>query len=246
MVSHILFDFFGTLVSYAPHGPDHDFTRSHELQRRMGSPLGYREYLALWAAVGSGFDQEADRTRREFSMRDLSAGFLRQALDREPAQDEAWSMAHAYLADWDSCVRYLPGLPRMLAGLSERYRLAVVSNTSDTNLVPAHLDAMGVRGHFDAVILSVDVGWRKPHPAIFAAALEELGIEPHHAVFVGDSFEPDYQGPTQAGIRSFLIDPEHVTSVPDHARLESVFGLPSALAALERPAPVPADAADMG
>jgi putative hydrolase of the HAD superfamily len=161
----------------------------------MGSPLGYQDYLVLWAAIGSRFDQEADRTGREFAMRQLSDEFLRQALGRELAEGETDTMARAYLADWDACVHYLPGLPQMLAGLSGRYRLAVVSNTSDTDLVPAHLEAMGVRRYFDAVILSVQVGWRKPHPGIFTAALDELGIEPDDAVFVGDSCRADYHGP---------------------------------------------------
>jgi putative hydrolase of the HAD superfamily len=233
MVSHILFDFFGTLVTYAPHGPEHDFGSSHRLLCSMGSPLGYEEYLSLWAATSSGFDAEADRTGREFAMRQLSAQFLGQVLHREPTEDQAEAMARAYLADWDACVRYLPGLRQLLAGLSGRYRLAVVSNTVDTELVPAHLDAMGVRPYFDAVILSVDVGWRKPHAGIFTAALDELSIKPADAVFVGDSYQPDYCGPTKAGIRSFLIDPAHATDVPDHARLESVFDLVPALTAVE-------------
>ncbi|MGH3294005.1 MAG: HAD family hydrolase [Trebonia sp.] len=234
MVTHVLFDFFGTLVTYAPNGPDHDFGRSHQLLRGMGSPLGYQGYLAQWAAVGSRLDQEADRTGREYAMRELSAAFLRQALDREPAAGEADALAGAYLADWNACVSYVPGLPQMLAGLSGRYRLAIVSNTSDTELVPAHLDAMGARDYFDALILSVQVGWRKPHPQIYAAALDKLGIGPSEAVFVGDSYGPDYHGPTQAGIRSFLIDPARATEAPDHARLESVLDLTGALAAVEQ------------
>ena len=232
MASHILFDFFGTLVSYGPEGPDHDFSRSHSMQRSMGSTLAYDEFRALWSSVGGGLNREADRTGREFSMLDLSAEFLRQATAREPTGDEAVAMARAYIADWDTCVRYLPGLKEMLTGLSPRYKLAVVSNTADTTLVPAHLNAMKVRDYFDAVILSVEVGWRKPHPAIFAAALDALGIGAGDAVFVGDSYLPDYQGPVQAGISAFLIDPGRVTKVPDHARLTSIFELPAALAQL--------------
>ena len=232
MVSYVLFDFFGTLVEYAPHGPDHDFGRSHQVLRSMGGTLGYAEYRALWADAGERFEAEADRTGREFSMRDLGAGFLRQALAREPTAEEAAAMARAYLADWDTCVRYIPGLNAMLAGLSAKYRLAVASNTSDATLVPAHLEAMGVRGYFDAVFLSVNIGWRKPHPGIFTAALGELGIGPGDAVFVGDSYRADFEGPSRAGIRSFLIDPDQVMQVPDHARLSSVLGLSPALAAM--------------
>lgn len=235
MVSHVLFDFFGTLVTYAPDGPDHDFSRSYRLLQDMGSGLGYDEYRTLWAEIGDRFDQEADHTGREFLMQDQSAEFLRQALAREPTADEADAMAGAYLADWDTCVRYVPGLKAMLADLSASYRLAVISNTNDTGLVSAHLDAMGVRSYFDAVFLSVTVGWRKPHPRIFTAALGELGVEPGDAVFVGDSYRADFQGAARAGIRPFLIDPGHVTTVPDAARLSSVLGLASALAAVHQP-----------
>jgi putative hydrolase of the HAD superfamily len=126
-------------------------------------------------------------------------------------------------------VRYLAGLKDMLASLSRRYKLAVVSNTDDTSLVPAHLNAMGVLEYFDAVILSVQIGWRKPHPAIFTATQETLGIGPGDALFVGDSYLPDYQGPSRAGITAFLIDPGHLAEVPDHARLASLFELPAAL-----------------
>ena len=51
------------------------------------------------------------------------------------------------------------------------HRLAVVTNTHHPTLVPDHLDAMGLSPHIDAVITSVEVGWRKPHPAIYEAVL---------------------------------------------------------------------------
>lgn len=229
MASHILFDFFGTLVAYGPQGPGHDLGPSYRLLRSMGYELGYEQYLKSWSSVERRFDAQASRTGREFAMRDLVTEFLSLSLCRIPAGAEVDAMTRAYLADWDTCVSYLPGLERLLAGLSSRYRLAVVSNTSDTDLVPGHLEAMGVRRYFDAVFLSVTTGWRKPHPRIFAAVLGELGIEASDAVFVGDSYRPDYVGPTQQGIRSFLIDPDQATSAPEHARLSSIFDLPSAL-----------------
>jgi len=82
------------------------------------------------------------------------------------------------------------------------------------------------------VFLSVTTGWRKPHPRIFTAVLGELGIDASDAVFVGDSYRPDYHGPTRAGIRAFLIDPARAAEAPEHARLESVLDLTDALAAV--------------
>jgi putative hydrolase of the HAD superfamily len=44
------------------------------------------------------------------------------------------------------------------------------------------------------------VGKRKPHEAIFAAALEPLGIEPASALFVGDRRYEDVRGAKEVGM----------------------------------------------
>ena len=49
-----------------------------------------------------------------------------------------------------------------------------------------------------------------------------LGIGPGNAVFAGDSCRPDYLGPIQAGMTSFLIGPGQVHEVPGNCRLASV------------------------
>jgi hypothetical protein len=64
----------------------------------------------------------------------------------------------------------------------------------------------GLTDLFDATVLSVQVGWRKPHPAIYRAALDQLGIFAADAVFVGDSYVALYVGPSLAGIRSGCPD----------------------------------------
>ena len=90
-------------------------------------------------------------------------------------------------------------------------------------MVPAFLDRLGVAHLFEAVVLSVDVGYRKPHPAIYRAA------PAGPAIFVGDSYAADYAGPTAAGIPAYLIDPAGTADVPDERRLASVFDLPARL-----------------
>jgi putative hydrolase of the HAD superfamily len=58
-----------------------------------------------------------------------------------------------------------------------------------SNMVPAwdeHWRRMVDPGHFDAVVLSFEVGVRKPSPEIFALALERSGTRPDETVFVDD------------------------------------------------------------
>jgi putative hydrolase of the HAD superfamily len=178
-ITHILFDFFGTLVTYVDRLEGHEFPRSHDLVRSLGADLSYPEFLAA--------------------------------------------------SEWNAGVCPVAGIADLLTGLAAEYRLAVVSNTQDAILVPDHLRAMGVRHLFDAVTTSLEVGWRKPNPRIYAAALREFDVDAVNAVFVGDSYIADYVGPSVSGIRSFLIDPRREAPVPEEARLASVLDLPARL-----------------
>jgi HAD superfamily hydrolase (TIGR01549 family) len=85
----------------------------------------------------------------------------------------------------------------------------------------------------DAAIGSRSHGRTKPHPTIFRAALERLGVEAHEAVMVGDSHEDDLEGARALGMRAFLVDRENRhPEAPD--RLPNLYALPAALG-LRRP-----------
>jgi putative hydrolase of the HAD superfamily len=85
----------------------------------------------------------------------------------------------------------------------------------------------------DAVVGSRAHGFVKPHPTIFQAALEQLGVEPAEAVMVGDSLEEDVEGARALGLRAILIDREDRHPDVDE-RLTDLYGLPAALG-IERP-----------
>ena len=84
-------------------------------------------------------------------------------------------------------------------------RLAVVSNSEGT--VEAMLESVGLRPLLDTVVDSAVVGLVKPDPRIFQLALGRLGIEPQHAVMVGDSPSADVAGARAVGARAALLDP---------------------------------------
>ena len=85
----------------------------------------------------------------------------------------------------------------------------------------------------DAVIGSRAHGYVKPHPTIFRAALEQLGVAPAAAVMVGDSLEEDVEGARALGMRAILMDRQE--RHPDvEERLTDLYGLPAALG-LSRP-----------
>jgi putative hydrolase of the HAD superfamily len=64
--------------------------------------------------------------------------------------------------------------------------------------------------YFDVRLTSGDVGYIKPHPAIYHAALKQLDTPPEQAVFVGDRPEYDIAGANNAGMISVWMDAPHL------------------------------------
>jgi HAD superfamily hydrolase (TIGR01549 family) len=108
-------------------------------------------------------------------------------------------------------------------------RIALVSNgiRDLTEFVAHH------RLDVDAIVDSRSHGRVKPHPTIFQAALDALGVVPDDAVMVGDSLEEDVEGARALGMRAILIDREERHPDVDE-RLTDLYGLPAALG-LPRP-----------
>lgn len=69
----------------------------------------------------------------------------------------------------------------------------------------AQLAHVGLDAHIDTVTFSAEVGWRKPSPRMFAAALAALGTDAAGTVMVGDSEANDIAGAHAVGMRAVLL-----------------------------------------
>ena len=229
MADALLFDFFGTLVSYSPSWTEQGFHKTHAVVRSYGCALEYQQFLDEWSRVISRFAEEAAITDREYSLNEVSEAFLRAVLSRNASAAEVDELLASYMAEWNTGVTHLDGIPSLLQSLAERYRLAIISNTNEPRLVPHLLEAMGVLSCFQSLTLSIELGWRKPNPAIFTAALDSIGVDASRAIVVGDSYLADYLGAKRSGIRGLLIDPDRLHPIPPKDRLSSVFEIAALL-----------------
>jgi putative hydrolase of the HAD superfamily len=72
---------------------------------------------------------------------------------------------------------------------------------------------------FDAVVISGEVGLRKPDPAIYALAAQQLGLPPEQIVFV-DDLRPNVRAAAAAG----MVGVQHVDVSTTVAELEILLG----------------------
>lgn len=103
---------------------------------------------------------------------------------------------------WPEAWEVYPDVRPALAALGRGgLRLGVVSNWDER--LPALLGRLELA--FDAVVYSAAVGTEKPHPRIFQAALERLGVPAPATLHVGDSQRDDVEGAQGAGLQALLL-----------------------------------------
>ena len=162
-------------------------------------------------------------------MHKLGRGFFKAALNAQVPDATVEAFISIFMQEWSRGIIYLDGMSGLLERLASQYRLSILSNTHYPLHIYDHLAVMGVLQHFAQVITSVEVGICKPDPAIFHHALQQLGIAPHEALYIGDTYVDDFQGAAAADISCVLIDTaEQYPDVP--GRITSVFGLEQHLA----------------
>lgn len=204
MIKYVFFDFFGTLVDYDP-SIHPDYNAPLAFARRAGSEISEIASNAYWQMAWDDLDAVAVRSGREFSMYQVSQRYWRSIGSPPLVAGAIDTLIAEYLDAWTVNVSPAPHALECVADLSSDHALAIVSNTHHPDLVPRLVRQFGLHTSIDRVVASVNVGWRKPHPIIFEAALREVGAAAEEVVFVGDSWDADIEGPRQAGMAAVYV-----------------------------------------
>jgi len=105
----------------------------------------------------------------------------------------------------DKTYKLYDGAIFVLSNLSEKYKLALVSNCApDLSDV---IEALGLHSFFESIILSYKVGTKKPDIRIYLEALRGLELKPEECIFVADEIT-DLEGARRAGLKTILVRQE--------------------------------------
>src|SRR5262249_38839699 len=108
--------------------------------------------------------------------------------------------------EWAACQHFelyddVPDALRALAAAG--VRVGLISNTQ--RCLTSFQSHFELEGLISATVSSSAHGYMKPHPSIFAAALQLVGVEARDAVMVGDSLRHDVEGALRVGMRAVLL-----------------------------------------
>lgn len=214
----VIFDLFDTLVDFERDRLPliHVNGKAIRSTTAVVYPLFAERYRHIpletfYAAFLESFN-EAARLReieeREVSARERFDRFFEKLQIPVTAETEPFllHLLEVHMACIAAAVSAPPERRAILDWLTLRYRLALISNFDHGPTARKILDGAAMTPFFEAILISEEMGRRKPHPAIFEAACRSLRIAPREAIFIGDSPGIDIAGAKGVGMRAIWLN----------------------------------------
>ena len=198
-INGIFFDLYGTLLVYGNMDAAwSDWLKTlHAQLRSRGLTLS----MESLAKTCDQFYSKSEPTPRQHNLTVFEQRIQNLCFDLELnlTAEDIKMIANRVANAWQKHISLDPEAHHVLQTLHRSKKLALVSNFDHPPHVHSVLSKFGLTPYFDSVVISAEVGVKKPDPRIFDAALEQTGIKPEEAIYVGDT-EDDTKAARAAGI----------------------------------------------
>jgi len=196
------FDLFNTLITVEPQALDEAVTRLTAHLRQSGLPVEHEAFTRDHRRAALQFVEATRRDGRETHNRFwISAALAQQGFDVAPADSRIAGAVEAYFSAFLDLCHLIPGTREMLENLRERYRLGLLSNFTHGPAARSIMELLGLTAFFEVLLISGEVGYRKPHPLVFNRLAQELGARGDETLYIGDDPLADIDGAGNAGLR---------------------------------------------
>ena len=227
MIKAVFFDLYNTLVTYDP--------PREETQARILKEFGIEaspESLRRPITIADDFIYK-EHSRLPLSKRskeEATALYIQYhgIILKEAGIEASQELITGILGKWmsfDLKIVLFDDVAPALTDLKERgLVLGLISNV-DHAIAPLY-QGLGLSTWLQVMVTSQEVGFNKPHPQIFLAALKQAGVKPPEAIYIGDQHQVDVVGAKGAGMLGILLDRygyfEEVIDCPRIRRLTEV------------------------
>ena len=198
----VAFDLFNTLITVDMPSRYSSIDRLLDSLQAQGIAVHADDFMPVYRDTAREFVGEAERLGKEtHNGLWISTTLQRLGIAIEPQDSRVTQAVEAYFSAFVDNARALPGTADMLAALKPRYRLGLLSNLTHGPAARQILNHVNLSAYFEVLLVSGDLGYRKPHPQAFQTLIEALDAPPASIAFVGDDPRTDVQGAFLAGMQ---------------------------------------------
>lgn len=205
-IKAIIFDFIGTLANVKDYNLETSKMKLCKAITEAGFNVGDDCFLEAYDET-----HEKYRNVRYQELTEVTnAVWIAEALTNlgfktSPEDMRVKTAVNIFFEDYLRSLELRPCVKKLLNKVSIEYKLGLISNFTYAPVIYAGLRKLNINQFFSAVLVSEEVGWRKPHIKIFEEALRRLGVTAEETIYVGDSPTEDIKGAKAAGIRTIFV-----------------------------------------
>lgn len=212
------FDLFNTLITVEPHALDLALSRLVLSLEKDGIRIEQKEFgrVHRQEALQHIADTKLDgkETHNRFW---ISSALNRMGHSVFPEDPRIARAVEAYFTSFFDLAHLIPETLDMLTGLEGKYRLGLLSNFTHAPAARGIIEQLKLAPFFETVVISGELGYRKPHPATFEKLTRDLDLPKETIFYVGDDPECDVAGARNAGLKpiwSTYVRDRHIPFAP--------------------------------
>ncbi len=201
-VKAIGFDLFNTLITADPKAVREAVERLIRSLRKNGFTFEEEPFKVTYRRCALDFLEKTKEDGRETHNRFWVSAALRElGYPVEPEDARIASALDAYFSAFFDYCHLIPGTMEMLNRLRGIYPLGLLSNFTHAPAAKGLVTQLGLAPYFDVLLISGELGYRKPHIMVFQQLVADFGVDNSRLLYVGDNIEADINGALLAGIR---------------------------------------------
>jgi putative hydrolase of the HAD superfamily len=241
MITTILFDIYGTLIDITTDEGDLQAYETmskwleykyiylsgdqlrwfyrEEFARRLGTEEARTRLEAdIFKNIIEEFEARLQERKEIFpdaDVRDVFKSIILKFTARTPEELDHLStdLSQLFRATTRKRIFIYPTVKPALDQLQKKYRLGIVSNAQEAFTLP-ELGLYDLARFFETIVLSSEVGVKKPNSRIFTRALSDLNVKPSEAVMVGNDLTADMMGAAKLGMKTIYISQKNKPERP--------------------------------
>jgi putative hydrolase of the HAD superfamily len=211
-VKAFIFDFIGTLTHVTEYSLEKSKLKLYKSLVKAGFNVAEKDFLEAYNQ-----SYEECRVKRYDELIEVTdAVWIAEALKRlgftiDPKDARVKTAVGVFFEDYFKALKLNQCTEQLLSFVSRHYKVGLISNFTYAAVIHAAMRKLKISRFFNVVLVSQDVGWRKPNKKIFQEAIRRLDVNSEDTVYIGDCPSEDIGGASAMGMKTVFVPSQFYT-----------------------------------
>jgi FMN phosphatase YigB (HAD superfamily) len=211
----VIFDYIGTLVNCGNYTMEASREKLVAALAREGFEIAKDKFLEAYIVAHEKYRKVRYEQLKEVTNAVWVAEALWNLCFKVAADDPRIKAAlNVFFKDYVDTLELRVGAKKLTNQARQQFKVGLISNFTHAPVIYKSLRQLGINDCFNVIVVSEEVGWRKPSRHIFQEALNRLGVTANQAVYIGDSPIEDIKGAKDAGLKTVFV-PSQFNTIKD-------------------------------